>query len=109
MLTPIVRSKSSEQILLILAARGEGYPSEIAGFFDPRLYAIQQKLGKFEDGSVLVSGKVGRTRVYRFNPRYPFLDEPRPLLKRVLEFYPDAIREGLLMNRRRPRKTKRPH
>ena len=108
MLEAILGSKSSEQVLLFLAAREEGYGTQIAEFFDAQLFAIQQQLEKLEDANVLISRKVGRTRVYRFNPRYPFLEELKAFLNRALEFYPETMRERLLMNRRRPRKAGKP-
>ncbi len=108
MLEPIVGSKSSEKVFIFLVARGEGYATEIARFFDTDLYAIQKQLERLENSEVLVSKKVGRTRVYQFNPRYPFLIELKSLLERVLSFYPEDIQEKLVMNRRRPRKKDKP-
>lgn len=108
MLEPIVGSKSSEQVFIFLIARDEGYATEIARFFDADLFAIQKQLERLENSDVLVSKKVGRTRVYQFNPRYPFLDELKNLLTRVLGFYPEEVKEALVMNRRRPRKKDKP-
>lgn len=108
MLEAIVGSKSSEQVFIFLVARNEGYATEIARFFDADLYAIQKQLERLENSEVLVSKKVGRTRVYQFNPRYPFLKELKSLLERVLSFYPNDIQEKLVMNRRRPRKKDKP-
>lgn len=108
MLEPIVGSKSSEQVFIFLIARNEGYATEIAKFFGADLYAIQKQLERLENSEVLVSKKVGRTRVYQFNPRYPFLKELKGLLERVLSFYPDDIQENLVINRRRPRKKDKP-
>ena len=104
MLEPIVRSKSSEQVFIFLVARGNGYATEIAKFFDTDLYAIQRQMERLESAEVLVSQMVGRTRVYQFNPRYPFLKELKALLTSVLRYYPDEFKEKLIMNRRRPRK-----
>jgi predicted transcriptional regulator len=108
MLEAIVGSKSSEQVFIFLVARNEGYATEIAKFFGADLYAIQKQLERLENADVLISNKVGRTRVYQFNPRYPFLIELKALLERVLSFYPDDIQEKLIMNRRRPRKKDKP-
>jgi len=108
MLEAIVGSKSSEQVFIFLIARNEGYATEIAKFFGADLYAIQKQLERLENSDVLVSNRVGRTRVYQFNPRYPFLKELKGLLERVLSFYPDDIQEKLVMNRRRPRKKDKP-
>ncbi len=104
MLEPIVGSKSTERVFIFLIAREKGYATEIAKFFDADLYAIQMQLERLENSDVLISRKVGRTRVFQFNPRYPFLNELKGLLEKVLSYYPDDIKENLLMNRRRPRK-----
>jgi predicted ArsR family transcriptional regulator len=108
MLTPLLGTENSERVLLFLLTRNEGYAREIAQFFDANLYAIQRQLDKLEAGGVLVSRTVGRTRLYQFNPRYPFLNELKPLLEKALSFYPVDIREDLIMNRRRPRKRDKP-
>jgi hypothetical protein len=108
MLEAILGSKSSEQALIFLAARENGYPTEIARFFGANLYAIQKQLERLENADVLVSRKIGRTRVYQFNPRYPFLQELKSLLERALSYYPDDLKERLVMNRRRPRKQDKP-
>lgn len=108
MLEPIVGSKSSEQVFIFLIARQEGYATEIANYFDADLYAIQKQLVRLEDSNVFLSRKVGRTRVYQFNPRYPFLMELMSLLEKVLSYYPDKIQEDLLLNRHRPRRRDKP-
>jgi hypothetical protein len=89
-------------------ARGEGYAREISLFFETDLYGIQRQLEKLEAGGVLVSSHVGRTRLYTFNPRYPFLTELKALLEKALTFYPETERLNLSMNRRRPRRKGKP-
>lgn len=108
MLTPLLGTENSERVLIFLLIRNNGYAREIAQFFDANLYAIQRQLDKLEAGGVLVSRTAGRTRLYQFNPRYPFLNELKQLLEKALSFYPDELREDLLMNRRRPRKRDKP-
>jgi predicted transcriptional regulator len=108
MLTPLLGTENSERVLIFLLARSEGYAREIAQFFNANLYAIQRQLEKLEAGSILVSRTAGRTRLYQLNPRYPFLVELKQLLEKVLSFYPEDVRESLMMNRRRPRKRDKP-
>src|SRR5215216_455570 len=108
MLKPLLGTENSERVLLFLLTRNEGYAREIAQLFDTNLYAIQRQLDKLEVGGVLVSRTAGRTRLYQFNPRYPFLTELKQLLEKALSFYPEEIRENLVMNRRRPRKHDKP-
>ncbi len=104
MLEPLLGSKSSEKVLIFIEALGEGYAREISRFFDIALDPIQKQLEKFEMGGILVSFLKGRTRMYSFNPRYPFLAELKGILQKALVFYPEEERERLLMNRRRPRR-----
>jgi len=108
MLEPILGSRNSERVLIFIYARNEGYATEIARFFDTDTYGIQKQLDKLELGGVFVSRKVGRTRPYTFNPRYPFISELKSLLEKALSFYPGEIKDGLLMNRRRPRRRRKP-
>jgi hypothetical protein len=104
MLEPILGSKSSERVLIFIEALGEGYAREISRFFESALDPIQQQLVKLELGGILVSFLKGRTRIYSFNPRYPFLKELKALLDKAISFYPGEEQERLLMNRRRPRR-----
>jgi len=104
MLEPLFGSKSAEKVLIYIAAREEGYAREIARFFTIALNPVQKKLDKLELGGILISFLIGRTRIYRFNPRYPFLKELRGILDKAISFYPEEEKERLLMNRRRPRR-----
>lgn len=104
MLEAILGSVNCERVLIYLSAQEEGYAREIARFFDTGLDPIQKQLQKLELGGVLVSRMAGRTRLYSFNPRYPFLVELTALLDKALSFYPSDIRERLVLNRRRPRR-----
>lgn len=108
LLEPILGSSNREMVLVFLEARDEGYAREIARFFATDLSPIQEQLMKLETGSVLVSKKVGRTVLYKFNPRYPLLKELKLLLNKALMYYPESQKEQLLMNRRRPRRRGKP-
>lgn len=104
MLEPLLGSKGSEKVLIFIAARNEGYAREISRFFEVDLYTIQNQLDKLELGGILASQTKGRTRIYTFNPRYPFFKELKAILDKALSFYPEEEREKLVMNRRRPRR-----
>lgn len=103
MIEVLLGSKNAERVLIYIFSREEGYPREIARFFNADLKSIQKQMDKLEAGGVLVSREVGRTRPYMFNPRYPFLNELKTLLEKALSFYPQNEQDELLMNRRRPR------
>jgi len=108
MIETILGSSSSEKVLMFLFARDQGYAREIARFFDTDVAPIQKQLEKLENGGVLVSRLAGRTRLFSFNPRYPMVEELRSLLEKTLQFYPDDLREALIMVRRRPRRRGKP-
>ena len=102
MLKPLFGSKSYEKVLIFIEAFGEGYAREISRFFGMALDPIQKRMDKLELGGILVSFMKGRTRIYMFNPRYPFLKELKAMLDKAITFYPEEEQERLLMNRRRP-------
>ncbi len=108
MLETIFGSANCERVLVYLVSRDEGYAREIARFFAVGLGPIQKQLEKLENGGVVYRKDVGRTRVYAFNPGYPFLKELKGLLEKALSFYAESERDRLLMNRRRPRRSGKP-
>ena len=108
MLKSLFGSVNRERVLIYILARGEGYAREMARFFETDLLGIQRQLEKLENGGVFYSRQAGRTRLYSFNPRYPFLPELRSLLDKAISFYPEDVREKLLMGRMRPRRKDKP-
>jgi len=108
MLEPILKSASAEKALMFILARGEGYARGIARFFDSDPDSIQKTLVNLEAGGVLTTKQAGRTLLYQFNPRYPFRPELEALLTKALSYYPEAQREQLTTNRRRPRRRGKP-
>lgn len=108
MLEPILGSKNAERVLMYISARDQGYTREIARFYGADPDSIQKQLARLELGGILVSKSEGRTRLYRFNPRYSFLKELKALLNKVLSFYPPDEQERLLVFRRRPRRRDKP-
>ncbi len=108
MLEPLLGSLNSERVLIFILVREEGYASEMARFFDTDLYGLQRQLDKLEAGGVLASNKAGKTRLYRFNPRYSFRKELIALLNKALSFYSPDEKERLLVFRRRPRRRGKP-
>lgn len=108
MLEPILGSKNAERVLVYISARDQGYTREIARFYGTDPDSIQKQLARLELGGVLVSKSEGKTRLYRFNPRYSFLKELKALLNKALSFYPLDEQERLLVFRRRPRRRGKP-
>lgn len=108
MLEAIFGSINRERDLMFLYVRQEGYSREISRFFRTDLSQIQKQLERLETGGVLYSRSMGKTRVYGLNPRYPFLNQLRELLDKVLVFYTAEEREKLTIIRRRPRRKGKP-
>lgn len=108
MLEAVFGSEGAERVALFIAAREQGYALEIANAFDMSVSNVQRHLERMEQGGLLVNEKVGRTRLYRFNPRYSCLEEVRALLEKALSIAPAAVQDKLLLNRRRPRRATKP-
>lgn len=108
MLEALLGSTDAARVLLFLSQRDCGYGREIAEFWQTNLSGIQKQLDKFEASGILIGETVGRTRVYRWNPRSPFLKELDALLQKAVSFLPDADRKRLSENRRRPRRKGKP-
>ena len=108
MLEPILGSKNAERVLVFILARDQGYTREIARFSGADPDSVQKQLVRLELGGLLVSKSEGRTRLYRFNPRYSFLKELKALLNKALTFYPPDEQERLTVVRRRPRRKGKP-
>ena len=108
MLEAVFGSEGAERVLLFLAARGQGYALEIANTFDMSVSNVQKHLVRMERDGLLVNNKVGRTRVYKINPRFPFKEEIEAMLSKALTMAPIPLQEKLLLNRRRPRRKGKP-
>jgi len=108
MLEPILGSKNAERVLIFILARDQGYTREIAKFSGADPDSVQKQLVRLELGGLLISKSEGRTRLYRFNPRYSFLKELKALLNKALTFYPPDEQERLTVVRRRPRRKGKP-
>ena len=108
MLEPLLGSQDAEKALMYLLCRSEGYPRQMARDCGSTLSAMQKQLDRLENGGVVYSRDLGRVRLYRLNPRYPFLAELKALLEKALQFYPESARQALLLARERPRKAGKP-
>ena len=86
MLEALLGSINKEKILLFVISRESGYARQIAGFYDIPLTPVINQLKKLEEGSILYAEMQGKTKVYKFNPRFPFLKELKQLLEKVLAY-----------------------
>jgi hypothetical protein len=109
MLEGIFGNASAEKVLLYLEQYGEGYATAMARTFDDlSLHMAQRQLDRFERAGALLSTLKGRTRLYTWNPRYPFGPELRSLLAKALDLLPAAERRRYFAERRRPRRAAKP-
>ncbi|MFH1387190.1 MAG: winged helix-turn-helix domain-containing protein [bacterium] len=108
MLKPILDSPVKERILFTVLTRKETYARDLVALFGGHLLSVQNQLKKLENGGVLVSQLRGRTRLYSFNPRYPFLDELKALLQKALSFLGKEERKEYYQPRLRPRRAGKP-
>ncbi len=110
MLEYLFANKNVEKILIYLCLHDKANATELSRSFDSALDPIQKTLRKLEEGGLLASFLEGRTRVFQWNPRYPFLEEIQALAKKAYSFLPPDIRETRYQStkRKRPRKTGKP-
>lgn len=108
MLESVLGNKTKEKILLTVLVRDDIHARDVVTIFRVSLSSVQNQLKRLEKGGVLVSRLKGRTRLYGFNPRYPFLNELKILLKKAMEFIPKSERERYYTPRLRPRRSGKP-
>ncbi len=99
-----------EKLLFYLLLNEEAYGLELSRVFEMPLYSIQRAFERLESGGIIVSVLKGKTRIYRFNPRYPFLKELKAFLERAYTFLPRELKKKYYEApvRRRPRRKGKP-
>jgi DNA-binding transcriptional ArsR family regulator len=110
MLEYLFANKNVEKILIYLFLHEKANASELRIVFGSALDPIQKTLRKLEEGGLLFSFLEGKTRVFKWNPRYAFLKEIQALAEKAYEYLPRDIQEiqYLATKRKRPRKTGKP-
>jgi DNA-binding transcriptional ArsR family regulator len=93
--------------LLALELLGESYPRELSRLLSSSLAGVQKGLAGLERDGMVAAKSVGRTRLYRINPRYFARQELEVYLRRLLESEPELKRRASNL-RRRPRRTGKP-
>jgi len=95
MLAKLLGGETAEKVLIYMTVYEEGYARQISRLFGVAFDPVNKQLKKLEDAGILVGIMKGRTKMFSWNPRYPFLAE----LKAVLE------KEKYYQQRTRPRKS----
>lgn len=95
------------QVLLALSLVEETFPRELARLLEVPVNGVQQALRRLEGDGLVAARAVGRTRLYRLNPRYFALQELKDYLERLLEAEVE-LRGRTEKLRRRPRRAGKP-
>jgi DNA-binding PadR family transcriptional regulator len=94
-------------VLVALQALEESYPRELARVLEAPLNGIQQAIRGLEADGLVAGRTVGRTRLFRLNPRYFARTELQTYLRRLAEPEVELARRFAAL-RRRPRRTAKP-
>lgn len=99
-----------EKVLFFITINEKCYPSQLRQIFQAPLYSFQRALARLEKGGIIVSYREGKTLIYQFNPRYPFLNELKAFLQKAYGFFPEEVKEKYYepITRKRPRRQKKP-
>jgi predicted transcriptional regulator len=110
MLEGLFGSKIIERILFYLIANEKCFASELQRQFKLPLFGIQNALARLEKQGIIVSFKEGKTRIYQWNPRYPFVNELKVFIEKAYSFLPDVMKEKIYepITRKRPRRAGKP-
>jgi hypothetical protein len=69
---------------------------------------VLKQLARLEEGGILVSRLLGRTRIYELNPRWFFHKELKALLEKALGALPPDEVKKHYRARQRPRRAGKP-
>jgi hypothetical protein len=99
--------KTRTRVLLALSLLSQSYPRELARVLETSLYGVQTALRGLELDGIVSGRNMGRTRVFRINPRYFAYEDLLRYLRRLTEPEID-LRKRIDSLRRRPRRTGKP-
>jgi len=95
------------RVLLTLRLLEESYPRELARLLQAPPSGVWKALCSLERDGLVAGRNMGRTRVFRINPRYFAYDELRAYVL-TLSKVEDDLRDRIYSVRRRPRRTGKP-
>src|SRR5258708_36572359 len=100
-------SATRTRALLALSLLTDSYARELARVLELPLSAVQRALEGLERDGLVAARTVGRTRLFRLDPRYFAQAELQRYLRRLSE--PESeLRRRVADLRRRPRRTGKP-
>ena len=98
----------AEKVMFFLQAYGDGYARKMSRTYNIPVNGILQQIRRLENGGIIVGLEKGRTRVYMFNPRFPFLKELKVLLQKAMDYLPEEEIKKYYRMRTRPRRKGKP-
>jgi len=108
MIENIFGNMTAKRVLLHIYHYGEIHASGIAKDYDVSVTPILNQLKRFELSGVLVSKQVGKSRLYLLNPKSPYMNP----VKAILKLYYDSLsleeKQKQFNTRRRPRRKGKP-
>ena len=100
-------SLTRTRVLVALSLLGDSYPRELARLLEAPLSTVQKALRSLELDGLVAGRSVGRTRLFRLDPRSFARNSLLQFLQRLAE--PDrSLRRRVGELRRRPRLTGKP-
>ena len=99
-----------EKVLFYILKNEKTYATELHHAFNLPLFSFQTAMGRLEKGGILASYRVGKTRLYEFNPRFAMLKELIVFLEKSYSFLPADFRQKYYEYpiRKRPRRKGKP-
>ncbi len=88
MLEVLCGNKNVQRILIFLFVNGKCYGTQLHQALKAPLTPIQKALNRLENGGLITSLYIGKTRVYQFNSGYPLMTELEQLLKKAYTLLP---------------------
>src|SRR5689334_18414583 len=82
------------RVLVLLSLLGSSYPRELSRLLDQHLSVIQKALAGLERDGVVAAQTLGRTRLFRINPRYFAYRELSALIERFADVDKDLRRRA---------------
>jgi len=110
MLELLFNNQNTERVFFTLLKQKKCYAKNLSKTFGTAIFGFQNTLLKLEKIGILISYKEGNTRLFLFNPRYPFLKELTRFLEKAYQFLPKEIIKKYYEDsgRTRPRRTGKP-
>ena len=110
MLSKLFGNAVIEKVLFYILKNKTTYASQLRTIFNQPLYSFQRALDRLEQGSIIISHLKGKTRLYQFNSRYPFLKELQAFLEKAYISLPEEFQTKYYTPpiRKRPRRKGKP-